>query len=231
MRLSFRLPLVLLAACGSVSTTPDASTADAPMSIDGASAADAPPTPDAPPGTPDAPPGTPDAELAPKIAFVTNGVFIGGTLGGLDGADAQCQTAADNVAPPLPGLYRAWLSDSTGSPSTRFVQYAGPYQRTDGVRIANSWADLTDGTLLAPLDKTEAGAQSNGNQACGPGEIWTNTTAQGTVRSSNDCIDWTSQNATAPTGLVASTTATWTDNPACLNAGCGARIPLYCFQQ
>lgn len=229
MRLLALLVLSLGVACGSVSTTPDASTTDAPPTFDGATADANPSAPDAPPGPPDAA-LPPDAELPPKLAFVTSSLFIGGSIGGLDAADASCQTIADGAN--LTGLYKAWLSDSTGSPSTRFTQHAGPYERVDGVRIANSWADLTDGTLLAPLDKTQSGAQSNGNTACGPGDIWTNTAADGTPRGSNDCSDWTvSTGQTASTGLVSSSTSSWTVNTTCLAGPCGARLPLYCFQQ
>lgn len=229
MRLLALLAVTLAAACGSVATNPDATASDAPPTLDGAAGDADPSAPDAPPGTPDAA-LPPDAELPPKLAFVTGTVFIGGSIGGLDGADAKCQTVADGAN--LPGLYKAWLSDSTGSPSTRFTQYAGPYERVDSVRLANSWADLTDGTLLAPLDKTETGAQSTGNTACGPGDIWTNTAVDGTPRGSNDCADWTvGTGETASTGLVSSATSTWTVNPACLAGPCGARLPIYCFQQ
>ena len=58
--------------------------------------------------------------------FITDNQFTG-DLGGLDGADDKCQGEADG-ADDLAGTYRAWLSDFTGSPSTRFeTQAAFPY--------------------------------------------------------------------------------------------------------
>ena len=41
-----------------------------------------------------------------------------GNIGGLTAADSICQTEADDAG--LPGTYKAWLSDSTASPSSRF---------------------------------------------------------------------------------------------------------------
>ncbi len=72
-----------------------------------------------------------------------------GDLGGLSGADATCQSLATSAG--LPGTYRAWLSDDAQSPSTRFSRSSGPYQLLNGVTIANSWTDLTDGTLAASI--------------------------------------------------------------------------------
>src|SRR5205814_720512 len=74
-----------------------------------------------------------------------SGVGYGGNLGGLAGGDALCQAGA--AARRLPGTYRAWLSDGTNSPSTRFARSKGPYVQPDGIVIARSWNDLTDGSL------------------------------------------------------------------------------------
>ena len=75
-----------------------------------------------------------------------------GTFGsGLEAGDALCQRLATAAA--LPGIYKAWLSDLTGSPSTRLTQWLGGYTRVDGVRVADSWADLTDGDLQARYNR------------------------------------------------------------------------------
>ena len=81
-----------------------------------------------------------------KIVFVTSETYTG-ALGGLDGADALCQERANDAG--WPGTFKAWLSDRDTSVSQRFdrVFYGTPFVRTDGVRVANDWADLTDGTL------------------------------------------------------------------------------------
>src|SRR5829696_1025127 len=95
-----------------------------------------------------------------------------GNLGGLSGADAKCQGLAD--AAGLPGSYQAWLSDSTSSPSSRFVPSTGPYQLINGTTIAANFTDLVDGTLLAPIDVTETGG------GVGSSEVtWTHTLSTG----------------------------------------------------
>lgn len=68
-----------------------------------------------------------------KTVFVTSGTYTG-NLGGLTGADQECNTLA--AAANLPGTYKAWLSTSNGSPSTRFVQSSVPYKLVDDTVIA-----------------------------------------------------------------------------------------------
>ena len=70
-------------------------------------------------------------------------VDMNGNLGGLRGADATCQARATTAR--LPGTYKAWLSGSNDSPSTRFTQSTRPYVRVDGQVVANNWDELTIG--------------------------------------------------------------------------------------
>jgi hypothetical protein len=70
-----------------------------------------------------------------------------GNMGGLAGADATCQSEAD--AAQLTGTFKAWLSDSTASPATRFTHNPGWYVNygdypgyQNGAKIADNWADL-----------------------------------------------------------------------------------------
>jgi hypothetical protein len=62
-----------------------------------------------------------------RFAFVSGTKFTG-ALGGLIGADQQCAALAG--AAGLSGTYRAWLSDDTGSPATRFTPSTVPYVHT-----------------------------------------------------------------------------------------------------
>jgi hypothetical protein len=145
-----------------------------------------------------------------------------GNLGGLAGADAICQTAANAVS--LGGTFKAWLSDSTGSPSTRFVQGTGPYVRTDGVLIANDWADLTDGSIAAHITTNAAG----GSASAAP---WTGTGGSGTALSSH-CNNWTSAagGASGSNGQATGPLMCWSycgSSVACSNTNLG----LYCFEQ
>jgi len=164
---------------------------------------------------------------AEKLVFVTSDTFDG-NLGGLAGADAICQAAADNAIPPLSGVFKAWLSDNTDSPSTRFTQATVPYKLTDGTTIANDWADLTDGSLAAPINVTE-----NGGLPGGLPYVWTSTTATGSAElCCANCSEWTSN---APIfadgwwGNSAASNASWTDTNT--GAPCINLVHLYCFEQ
>jgi hypothetical protein len=144
------------------------------------------------PDTPDVT-DCPGGRLDEKCVFVTSQRY-NGNLGGLTGADDQCQQLATDAG--LNGIYRAWLSDSAGnSPNTRFTQATMPYRRTDGVSIAASYADLIDCTggvngdecLDAALRVTEHGISVGG-------VVFTGTGSNG-LRLNGTCNGWTSNSA------------------------------------
>jgi hypothetical protein len=148
--------------------------------------------------------------------------YYPGNLGGLAGADAICQTLAQ--AAGLPGTYKAWLSDSTASPSTRFVRSTGPYRLVGGSKIADNWKDLTDGALQVPIIVTETGAGVASATA-----VWTHTHPNGTALTSADhCGNWSTATGDGDVGDLTARNATWTvdDTLACTSGG-----RLYCFQQ
>jgi hypothetical protein len=161
----------------------------------------------------------------PCRVFVTSTTHDG-NLGGLSGADAICQNLA--VSASLPGTYRAWLSDDSQSPSTRFSQSSGPYELLNGVAIASSWADLTDGTLAAPITLAENGATFNALAF----RAWTNTLANGTGGGTLDenCAEWTTgaNGSNGDEGQPAATSDNWTD---IASGTCNNQFHLYCFQQ
>jgi hypothetical protein len=148
-----------------------------------------------------------------------------GNLGGLSGADAKCQGLATSAG--LPGTYKAWLSDSTSSPSSRFVPSTGPYRLVNGTTIAANWTDLTDGTLLAPISVTETGG------GIGPTRVpWTHTKIDGSPGGLHNvhCSNW-STNAAAVQGDVGravNSDSLWTDYSVFF---CDTFRHLYCFQQ
>ena len=158
-------------------------------------------------------------------AFVTSTTH-NGNFGGLTGADAFCQGRAD--AAGLPGTYLAWLGDTTGSPSTRFTVAGVPYFQPNGgnaVKVVDSTADLLDGSLDAPLGRTEAGAAVSALP-------WTNVNGAGAALNPIvSCVAWTS-GTNANTGQLGSTTATntnWTVGGG--GASCNSSYPLFCFAQ
>jgi hypothetical protein len=165
------------------------------------------------------------------LVFVTSATTPnGGNLGGLLGADDICQDLADSVTPdPLPGTYMAWLSDANGSPTTHFRQSQRPYVRTDGLAVADDWADLIDPPLIRPIDRTELNTEESDSI-----NVWTNTTSTGAAASTDfDCNDWTSDDGVSDIGRAGSSNQTddnWTLtglSPFCNNPF----TRLYCFQQ
>ena len=171
---------------------------------------------------------TPVASPTPIIVTDTKRVFLSSspfpaTFGGVSGADAFCQTLADNAA--LGGTYRAWLSDGSQSPANRFTRSTAGYVLVDGTTsIASDWSDLTDGTIAASIVLSEAGGTPGGVA------VWTATNAAG-QSAGTSCLGWTSGNPfdTALVGIATSAEpAWWTQNE---TRACDDLAHLYCFEQ
>jgi hypothetical protein len=96
-------------------------------------------------------PGSPSENRA----FVTSGTFST-NLGGLAGADAKCQQAAESVG--FPGRFVALLSTSTSSGFDRLGNARG-WIRVDGRPLGDTKADLVAGKIYYPLSVDEHGSQ------------------------------------------------------------------------
>jgi hypothetical protein len=157
-------------------------------------------------------------------AFVTSS-FHGANMGGLAGADLICQQRA--AAGGLNGVWKGWISTSSGSPSTRFTRATGAYKRIDGQVLANSWTDLTTLGLQSALMIDEFGAAING-QIYG---VFTQTNADGTRYSqTGGCTNFTSTTGDALIGnatLAGPTSWTAYQIP---TGVCAGLDHLYCFQ-
>ena len=154
--------------------------------------------------------------------FITSAAYDG-NLGGVVGANNKCQEAA-NVA-GLNGTYKAWISDSTSSPSTTFTRSSFPYVTTAGDEIALNWDDLTDGNLKDNINADEYGNIMGVN-------AWTNTDTDGTNSvNGHHCNQWTS-NASDLKGLVG--VSGYVDRGWTSEGSFGCQVDfnhLYCFQQ
>jgi hypothetical protein len=164
------------------------------------------------------------APAFPKLVFVTS-TLQNGNLGGLEGADDICQgLAADQN---IPGVFKAWLSDSTGSPDTRFNHASTPYALVDGTVIADSYTDLVDGSLHHKINMYETGGEMVGGAY-----VFTNTGHDGTPHSTTgSCQNWSSSARSEPTtysGVTSFSSGAWT-----LGGGdyCDSLRHLYCFGQ
>lgn len=175
-----------------------------------------------------------------KTAFVTSATFDADLItaasesfgcpgsGGVTAADCICQESANLAG--LSGTYLAWIADNTATtaPATRFTQSTQPYVRTDFAVLATDWADLVDGSIAVPLDRTEFGTAVTGNP-----NVWTNVFTDGTqFNNVNTCADWSSPSSGAPHGIFGESGATdgdWT-SPA-FAFTCFTSLHLYCFEQ
>ncbi len=164
-------------------------------------------------------------EAEGRRVFVTAEAYVGGQLGGLNGADELCQGLANGQK--LGGTWRAWLSaESTNSVAGRFEREPpAPYILLDATPVADSWEALTvEGGLDSPITLTEtmspvAGASAN---------VWTGTTPTGLPTQTN-CGGWSSEQAFGTVGNYAATSAQWTVSNS--SVPCASLARLYCFEQ
>jgi hypothetical protein len=153
-----------------------------------------------------------------KCVFVTKALVGPANFTSAAAADSLCQQAA--TAAGLPGVFMAWVSDSTSSPSTRFTQSPMPYRTTTGLKVANSWSSLVVGLIANPIDVSEIGTSVTN-------QVWTGTATNGTA-TANTCNSWTSTSATGTAGLATAINATWTNDA---TVACTQQLSLYCFEQ
>ena len=209
-------------------------------------------------GAPAPAPG--DAGDAPDTStsfFVTSvGGPDGGNFGGIEGADALCQSLAAAVSPALGAkTWRAYLSTTNENARDRIGD--GPWFNAAGVLVATDVDQLTDQGPGGSLDQTWAPGDASialdelGNPvpAGGAGgvqhDILTGTLADGTLAPNLTCGDWTLATGTVQVGH--SNRAGGGDDPASwssahANVGCapltapapnvgsgGGRGSVYCF--
>ena len=167
------------------------------------------------------------AEAAPsvdRIVFVSSATFSG-AIGGVPTADQTCSDLA--AAARLVGTYRAWLSDDAGrSPSVTFTPPDAPFVMISGVRVADHWADLTDGMIVNQIVIDE-----QGNQPATVPVVWTGTDPSGQPASScATCRGWSAASGVV-SGQVVVFDAIGTGWSASLSAPCNQLGRLYCFEQ
>jgi len=172
-----------------------------------------------------------------KVVFASQATF-NGNLGNFAGADTKCQSAANGAG--LSGTFKAWLSGridtvanggGTQHAANRMTHSAGAYVLSTGTKVADNWADLTDGSLDHGIDRDEHGNPVDGS-------VWTNTTVAGmAVDHTRDCgpgsaatAVWGSadQFESGHFGNVGDSGASWTTNT---NTACNNSFHLYCFEQ
>lgn len=172
---------------------------------------------------------------APRWVFVTSSSGYKGNLGGVEGADASCQTLAMNAS--LNGTYKAWLTgiDPKSAPAMRFgsQNFAGWYRlRTDPpTGVAEGWFDLTHLNDDMPANYLQSGisVDETGNDVDNA-SVWTNTEPDGTQTGADQtCDDWAKTGSSGLIGIgkKSALDASWTKFNDTL---CSGGASLYCFQ-
>lgn len=131
--------------------------------------------------------------------FVTSaGLGKGGDLGGLEGADKQCQTLAE-AAGSTGKTWHAYLStQGANSVNAKDRIGKGPWVNAKGTQIAADVANLHSGSNMINRDTAlnEKGEQVNGRtQTPNVHDMLTGTQQDGTVVAGTDdatCSNWTS---------------------------------------
>ncbi|MBI2550208.1 IPT/TIG domain-containing protein [Candidatus Woesearchaeota archaeon] len=146
-----------------------------------------------------------------------------GNLRGLTGADNRCQFYANGGG--FGGTWKAWLSTSTVNANTRITD--ATYRRLDNVIVANSMADLTDGSIANRINVSSDGSM------LGFQYVWTGTTAAGVYPGGSSttysCSDWASSSSSHSGigGFTSYTTSSWTYGS---RLTCNSLERLYCFK-
>ena len=135
---------------------------------------------------------TANAQDAKFSFFITSqGSGDGANLGGITGADAQCQGLAQAVGAGTKS-WHAYLSSSAGDARTRIG--SGPWYNAKGVMIAQDLAALHgDGNSINKQNGlTEKGTMVNGRgDSPNMHDILTGSAPDGTLVAGMTCNDWT----------------------------------------
>lgn len=171
-----------------------------------------------------------DTCVRDRYVFATDEQYQGdikkmSNISGIEVADSVCRTRANAAGLKTDADFLAWLSDDETSPAQRFFRSPGRYILPDGTVVADSWDDLTDGTLQNPINLTPTLQEPEANTA------WTNTNPDGTRASEFSCENWTSKELGADgiLGVTEYVDSEWTkvDMP----LGCAVPSHVYCFEQ
>ncbi|AKU95532.1 Tryptophan synthase alpha chain [Labilithrix luteola] len=158
------------------------------------------------------------APPAKDILVFLSSASYNGNLGGLAGADAKCQALAS--AASLPGTYKAFLSDSTTTASSRLSRPGGAYKLVNGTVVAKDAAAFFSSTHASAIVVDENGGTSGG-------EVWTGSGSNGI--GSGGCSNWTSTSGTAQIGASWQSTSQWAS---LYQQFCDrTNVHLYCIQQ
>jgi hypothetical protein len=171
------------------------------------------------------PPCDGDAGCA-RVVFVTSTAYFGNMVGGFDGGNEKCNTAANAVLahPVVTGRdYVAWLSNGGSHAADRLVHGDAPYVLADGTVVATDWNQLTTATLLsAAIAQDERGVPRPGLR------VWTGSDRAG-MDTGMHCADWMGVGA-GTAGSTSARNAEWSAAPGDLDCVV-QQAHLYCIER
>lgn len=169
----------------------------------------------------------------PRLIFVTS-VRLQGEMGGLQGADAYCKSLAlkamqEVAGSPIsdPGNFKALLSTSTQTIGDRHFFGKGPYRRTDGLTVSDSFVELFSEPHHNPIDRDERGELQIAS-------VYTGTDLDGSPFPGIDfCADWTSTEGSNVYGDSDDIDGEWIYSANKYNPedDCISERPIYCVEQ
>lgn len=181
----------------------------------------------APQSSPAAAPPPPAPTLPTLRVFVTKDTYTG-NLGGINGADMKCQSAAGTQPALKNSLWRAWVSDPGTNAKDRIAD--AKYTLINGVVVASSKTDLLDGSLTSAINLTENGGIPSINNGQSNAYVWTGTNNSGN-KTGYTCSDWVDPFAMSSTVGNSSSTSQWTGLDEVASYHCNYQRHLYCFEQ
>ena len=161
-----------------------------------------------------------------KTIFISSTTHIG-NIGGLAGADAQCNALAR--AAGLQGTFKAWLSTPEKDVLTRFNWHSdNVYRDMQGNIVATSPTDLLDGSISSKptYDENEISHWKEEN-------YWSCTNSDGTYVGGGIycCMNWTSVTTTA-TCITSDASFADCPNPTyCHECTCDLPHRIICIEQ
>jgi hypothetical protein len=149
--------------------------------------------------------------------------FGGGGLGGVAGADAECQREADQAS--LKGEFLAFLPTGPGqSARDRFDLPKRNLVLPDGTQVALGIFDLFATGPNVSLDEGADATKVTGNAT-----VYTGTTRLG-ANAAENCNFWSQTVANGSYGLLTDT-AGWVEAPNSMGLECSSPRRIYCFER
>ncbi len=153
---------------------------------------------------------------------VTEDVYDG-NMGGLAGADAKCQSAANQAS--LPGTWQSILSSISASADSR-LDLSGEIYNTKGERVAASesllWASIPEHEHAIAYNQFGATPTGTGLTTT---NVWTGSTYVG-GSSSSECSNWSTNTSSGMAANFARTDTNWLEFQV---TPCSAKLHLYCI--